>query len=93
MRDCALLAAEGKNNPTFADIGLPEMPDHSEWPKDIYSFFKDSSFSEPIAKNHSCYSLAAKPMRDELTWFSITGDMIKKCGDSSKPHCEEGNTW
>ena len=32
------------------------------------------------------------------TWFEAefdpkTGEVIKTCGDSTKPGCEEGNTW
>ena len=34
----------------------------------------------------------------DATWFQIeidqiTGEAQKKCGDSSKPGCDDGNTW
>ena len=103
MRDCNLKFLEGIEKPTFEDIGLPEIPLHPEWPKDIFSFYTDSSFSNPIEKSDSCFSLAAKPstkysQANKLTWFSIKFDpkddvVIKNCGDSEKKYCEEGNTW
>ena len=103
MRDCNSKFLGGIEKPTFEDIGLPEMPLHHEWPKDIFSFYTDSSFSNPIEKSDSCFSLAAKPstkysQANKLTWFSIKVDpkddvVIKNCGDSEKKYCEEGNTW
>jgi len=103
MKNCNIKLFEGIDEPTFEDIGLPEMPPHSEWPQDTFSFYTDSSFSNPIEESDSCFSLAAKPSTkysraDELTWFSIKYDpknnlATKKCGDSDKKHCEKGNTW
>ena len=103
IRDCLIKNSDGIDKPTFEDIGLPEMPPHSEWPQDTFSFYTDSSFSNPIEESDSCFSLAAKPSKkysraNELTWFSIKYDpknnlAKKKCGDSDKKHCEKGNTW
>ena len=103
IKDCLIKNSDGIDKPTFEDIGLPEMPPHSEWPQDTFSFYTDSSFSNPIQKSDSCFSLAAKPCKecsqgDKLTWFSIKFDpnndgVIKNCGDSEKKHCEKGNTW
>ena len=103
IRDCLIKNSDGIDKPTFEDIGLPEMPPHSEWPQDTFSFYTDSSFSNPVKRSDSCFSLAAKPSTkysqgDKLTWFSIEYDpnskvLIKKCGDFEKKECEEGNTW
>ena len=103
IRDCLIKNSDGIDKPTFEDIGLPEMPPHSEWPQDTFSFYTDSSFSNPVKRSDSCFSLAAKPYTrdsraDELTWFSIKFDpnndgLIKNCGDSEKKECEKGNTW
>ena len=103
IKNCLIINSDGIDKPTFEDIGLPEMPLHHEWPKDIFSFYADSSFSNPIEKSDSCFSLAAKPstkysQANKLTWFSIKFDpkddvVIKNCGDSEKKYCEEGNTW
>ena len=98
IRNCKSKNLEGIDKPTFENIGLPEMPLHSEWPQDIYSFYTDNTFSKPIEESDSCFSLAAKPSSNQLTWFSIKADpkndvVIKKCGDSEIKHCEKGNTW
>ena len=103
IKDCLIKNSDGIDKATFEDIGLPEMPPHTEWPQDTFSFYTDSSFSKPIEESDSCFSLAAKPSTkyskaDELTWFSIKFDpkndvVIKKCGDSEIKHCEKGNTW
>ena len=103
IKDCLIKNSDGIDKATFEDIGLPEMPPHTEWPQDTFSFYTDSSFSKPIEESDSCFSLAAKPSTkyskaDQLTWFSIKFDpkndvVIKKCGDSEKKHCEKGNTW
>ena len=103
IKDCLIKNSDGINDPTFKDIGLPEMPPHSEWRQDIFSFYTDSSFSNLIEESDSCFSLAAKPstkypQSDELTWFSIkfdpnNDDVIKNCGDSKKKYCGKGNTW
>ena len=48
---------------------------------------------------NSCYKAKALPTKGtDNTWFEIdlnneTGEVSKTCGDSSKPGCEEGNTW
>ena len=103
IKDCLIKNSDGIDKATFEDIGLPEMPPHTEWPQDTFSFYTDSSFSKPIEESDSCFSLAAKPSTkysraDELTWFSIkfdpnNDDVIKNCGDSKKKYCEKGNTW
>ena len=52
---------------------------------------------QPLDRN-SCYKAKAVPSKNWNTWFEIdfnneTGKVSKTCGDSSKPGCEEGNTW
>ena len=46
---------------------------------------------------NSCFNAKAVPKKKVFTWFEIdikeTGEVLKTCGDSSKPGCEEGNTW
>ena len=46
----------------------------------------------------SCFKAKAFPEDKSETWFEIdlnndTGEVSKTCGDSSKPGCDEGNTW
>ena len=46
----------------------------------------------------TCFKAKAVPTNSQNTWFEIdfnneTGKVSKTCGDSSKPGCEEGNTW
>jgi hypothetical protein len=47
---------------------------------------------------YSCFKAKAVPTHNQNTWFQIdlnndTGEVSKTCGDSSKPGCEERNTW
>ncbi len=46
---------------------------------------------------NSCFNAKAVPKKKVFTWFEIdikeTGEVLMKCGDTSKPGCEEGNTW
>ena len=47
---------------------------------------------------NSCFKARATTKDNKLTWFEIdydpeTGKVSKTCGDSSKPGCDEGNTW
>ena len=47
---------------------------------------------------NSCFKAKAVPKTDQNTWFEIdlnndTEEVSKTCGDSSKPGCDEGNTW
>ena len=58
-----------------------------------YSKFKIESLDP-----NSCYKAKAVPTNNQNTWFKIdmdkkTGIVSRTCGDSSKPGCEEGNTW
>ena len=46
----------------------------------------------------TCFKAKAILKNRKETWFEIdynpeTGKVSKTCGDSSKPGCEEGNTW
>ena len=52
---------------------------------------------KPIDPN-TCFKAKAIPKHSHNTWFEIdlnneTGEVSKTCGDSSKPGCDEGNTW
>ena len=67
---------------------------------DVPSFsFKPSEFKIVSLDPNSCYKAKALPTKGtDNTWFEIdlnneTGEVSKTCGDSSKPGCEEGNTW
>ncbi len=47
---------------------------------------------------NSCFKAKAVPTNNQNTWFQIdlnieTGGVAKTCGDSSKPGCDEENTW
>ena len=48
-------------------------------------------------EKNSCFNAKAVPKKEIFTWFEIdtkeTGEVLMTCGDSSKPGCEEGNTW
>ena len=48
-------------------------------------------------EKNSCFNVKAVPKKEIFTWFEIdtkeTGEVLLTCGDSSKPGCEEGNTW
>ena len=57
-----------------------------------------SKFKIESLDPYSCYKAKAVPTTNENTWFEIsidedTGAATKTCGDSSKPGCNEGNTW
>lgn len=58
----------------------------------------DKKFEIIPLDSKSCFKAKAVPMDNEHTWFVLdynlrTETASKKCGDSSKPGCEEGNTW
>ena len=45
---------------------------------------------------NSCFHAKAVPKKKVFTWFEIElteNKLLKTCGDSSKPGCEEGNNW
>ena len=68
-------------------------------------FYEVQSFSNSISRfkiqpidPNSCFKVKAIPTDKRYTWFEIDldiekGSVSKTCGDSSKPGCEEGNTW
>ena len=66
---------------------------------DVQSFSANySKFKIESLDPNSCYKAKAVPTNNQNTWFEIdfnneTGKVSKTCGDSSKPGCEEGNTW
>ena len=66
---------------------------------DLPSFsYKSSEFKIESLDPNSCYKAKAVPTNDKNAWFEIdlnnlTGEVSKTCGDSSKPGCDEGNTW
>ena len=60
--------------------------------KNIYKFKV-----QPFDSN-SCFEAKAIPEDNKETWFEIkiseeTGEVLKICGDSSKPRCEKANIW
>ena len=67
---------------------------------DVTSFSGNYNYKfkiQPIESN-SCFKAKAFPENNKDTWFEInrseeTFEVSKTCGDSSKPGCEEGNTW
>ncbi len=66
---------------------------------DVQSFSGNySKFQIESLDPNSCYKAKAVPTTDQNTWFQIdlnieTGGVAKTCGDSSKPGCDEENTW
>ena len=66
---------------------------------DVQSFSSNfTKFKIESLDPNSCYKAKAVPKTDQNTWFEInlnndTGEVSKICGDSSKPGCDEGNTW
>ena len=65
---------------------------------DASSTLNSEYFNLETIDENSCFKARAVPRNDNLTWFEIdlnndTGEVSKTCGDSSKPGCEEGNTW
>lgn len=66
---------------------------------DVQSFSGNySKFQIESLDPNSCYKAKAVPKTDQNTWFEIemdenNGEVFKRCGDSSKPGCDEGNTW
>ena len=65
---------------------------------DASSTINSEYFNLETIDENSCFKARAVPKKDKHTWFEIdlnndTGEVSKICGDSSKPGCEEGNTW
>jgi hypothetical protein len=67
---------------------------------DVPSFsYKRSEFKIVSLDPNSCFKAKALPTKGtDNTWFEVdsnyeTMEVFKTCGDSSKPGCEEGNTW
>ena len=60
--------------------------------------YGDSKFKIQAVDPNSCLKARAIPENKKETWFQIefdtkTGKVSKTCEDSSKPACEDGNTW
>ena len=83
VKECLVLAA---NNETTSF-------------SDVLSFSgKYKGFQIKSINPESCFKAKAIPRDVGQTWFEIDfnaemGEVSKTCGDSSKPGCEEGNTW
>ncbi len=64
---------------------------------DVQSFQgKYTKFITQSLDPNSCQKAKAVLINDQNTWFEIelnneTGEVSKKCGNSSKPGCDEGN--
>ena len=57
-----------------------------------------SGYKIQATYQNSCFNAKALPLDNKNTWFEAeldqeTKEISKTCGDSSKPGCEEGNTW
>ena len=83
LKECVVLDADNQTT-RFADVQSFQGK---------YTKFKIESLDP-----NSCYKAKAVPTNDKNTWFEIdlnneTGEVSKTCGDSSKPGCDEGNTW
>ena len=66
----------------FSDIGV--------YKTDFYKV-------EPL-KDDSCFNAKAIPLTNHGTWYSIdfdatSGTLSKKCGDTKRKACNEGNIW
>ena len=83
LKECAVREAEGETT-RFGDVQSFQGN---------YTQFKIESLDP-----NSCFKAKAVPTNNQNTWFQIdlnmeTGKVSKTCGDSSKPGCDEGNTW
>ena len=59
---------------------------------------KNRNFEIIKTEKDSCFNARAVPKKEIFTWFEVNynpdkAELIKTCGDSSKPGCDEGNTW
>ncbi len=70
--------------------------------KDTYHPYKEYVIVKnlDIKAGKTCFAALAVPVEeiDKYTWFEFqynpkTKQTIKRCGDSSKYGCDEGNTW
>ena len=67
----------------------------------VTSFRSDSrwikNFQIIKTDKNSCFNAKAVPKKKVFTWFEIetkeTFEVLKTCGDSTKPGCNKGNTW
>ena len=87
IKECSVNQAENKPT-TFKDVRTFS----DGWYSTLLSFD-----IEPVDPD-TCFKAKAVPTTNQNTWFEIsmdkdTGAFTKTCGDSSKPGCEEGNTW
>ena len=87
IKECLVNQAENKPT-TFKDVRTFS----DGWYNTLLSF--DIKPVDP----DTCFKAKAVPTTNQNTWFEIsmdedTGAFTKTCGDSSKPGCEEGNTW
>ena len=87
--------------------GLKECLDRETQKESDLTLNSVESFSNPnVSEGYKiqtigqniCFRARAIPLNKKDTWFEAeldreTKKIYKKCGDSSKPGCEEGNTW
>ena len=60
--------------------------------------YEELGYEIQAIDQNSCFKAKALPLEGRDTWFEVdlnpkTGEVVRTCGDSSKPGCEEGNTW
>ena len=95
--------AKGLLKHGIRDCIVSEASDKTNSFKDAQTFSEGVNFNKffnikPVDRN-TCFRAQAVPKnKKKHTWFKVdmdrkTGEVSKKCGDSSKPGCEEGNTW
>jgi len=93
FNECTFRSKEGLST-TFSDIN--SLIDNS-----VGAVLAPDFQIKEFGEDDTCFNIIAYPpdeYANEITWFSIkldpeTGKVSKTCGDSSKPGCEEGNTW
>ena len=65
---------------------------------DVFRITQDYFYKIQPIDPYSCFKAKAISESDIQTWYQIvydpeTKEALKTCGDSTKPGCEEGNTW
>ena len=60
--------------------------------------YEELGYEIQAIDQNSCFKAKALPLEGRDTWFEVdlnpkTGEVVRTCGDSSKPGCDIGNTW
>ena len=60
--------------------------------------YEELGYEIQAIDQNSCFKAKALPLEGRDTWFEVdlnpkTGEVVRTCGDSSKPGCDKENTW